>query len=68
MDRVLVTAEDLARIVRVQPSTILQWARGGTIPCVRINAKVLRFDPDAVVAALSERPVHRPIQAEGGAE
>ena len=51
----LLTAEELAERLRVQPATIRVWAREGRIPRLRISAKVIRFDPIAVVEVLRQR-------------
>jgi len=48
----LVTAEELATELGLRPATVKQWARMGFIPCLKLTAKVLRFDPDEVEAAL----------------
>jgi predicted site-specific integrase-resolvase len=39
----------------VEPRTVNLWARRGWIPAVRITAKVVRFEWQAVLAALRER-------------
>ncbi len=59
MDRVteLLTARELAKRLRVSPETVRAWARRGSIPAVRLSRKVIRFDADAVIAALSATPV-----------
>ena len=42
----------LGRRIGVSPETIRSWAREGRIPCIRITPKVIRFDWEAVLAAL----------------
>ena len=54
VDKKLETAEELAQRLHLKPSTIRKWSRQGKIPAVRISPKVVRFDPIAVLAALSE--------------
>ena len=44
----LLTAEDVARILRVTPSAVFKWARRGALPSYRIHEKCLRFKPDDV--------------------
>ncbi len=51
----LVTAGEMADRLRVRPLTLQKWARDGRIPAVRITPKVIRFDPEAVIAALEKR-------------
>ncbi len=51
----LLTAHELAERLRVSPETIRGWARHGLIPTLRLSPKVIRFDPQAVVAALTKR-------------
>ena len=53
------TAEELAERVGVRARTVRLWAREDIIPAVRINPKILRFDPAAVQRALSERTGER---------
>ena len=48
------TAEEMAERLQVKPSTIRKWSRQRKIPAVRISPKVVRFDPVAVMAALSD--------------
>ena len=51
----LLTSEELAERLRVQPSTILQWGREGLIPVIKIGGKILRYDLADVITALKER-------------
>jgi hypothetical protein len=48
----LVAAPVIARRISATPRYILQLAAAGRIPCVRIGAKCVRFEPQAVAAAL----------------
>jgi predicted site-specific integrase-resolvase len=48
----LLTADELAGRLRVQPTTVRVWSRQGKIPTVRLSAKVVRFDWDAVLKSL----------------
>ena len=54
MSRKLLTAEQLAKELRVSVETIDGWGRSGKIPRIRISHKIIRFDRDAVIAALSQ--------------
>jgi len=50
-----VTAEELARQLRLRPSTVKRWAQAGIIPVLRLTAKVVRFDPEQVDRVLREQ-------------
>lgn len=52
----LVTARELAKRLRVSPETVRAWARRGCIPTLRLSPKVIRYNPEAVMAALSTTP------------
>lgn len=58
MDRApeLLTARELAKRLRVSPETVRAWARRGAIPALRLSPKVIRYDAQAVLAALSATP------------
>jgi len=46
------TTKETAARLRVSVATIRAWVREGVIPAARIRSNVLRFDPDAVDAAI----------------
>ena len=48
----LLTAEKMAEILNVRPSTVLFWARRNRIPAVRLSPKIVRFNKAAVLAAV----------------
>lgn len=48
----LLTYEELARRLKVRPSTVKAWAKARQIPAIRVGAKVIRFDYADVVTAL----------------
>jgi excisionase family DNA binding protein len=54
MSRKLLTAEQLAKELKVSVETIDGWGRSGKIPRIRISHKIIRFDRDAVLSALSQ--------------
>lgn len=54
----LVTAEELADAHQVPASWFMAAARSGEVPCVRHGAYV-RFDGEAVRAALADKPALR---------
>lgn len=49
----LATARELADLIGVSTWTIYSWANKGVIPCIRLSDRILRFNTDAVLAALS---------------
>lgn len=51
----LLTAAEVADLLRVSESTIKQWARAGVIPSVRCTPTTVRFDFSEVRAALKAR-------------
>jgi len=52
----LLTARELAKRLRVSPETVRAWARRGSIPTLRLSPKVIRYNAEAVLAALSATP------------
>jgi len=50
----LLTAEDVADLLRVGRSTVYEWARRGDLPCVVLRRgrgrAVRRWEPDAIDA------------------
>ena len=59
----LINAHDLARRLGVKTNTVHVWAKDGRIPCMRVGQKTIRFDADAVLAALAANGRRR---VEGG--
>jgi predicted site-specific integrase-resolvase len=57
MAKKLVTAEQLAKELSVGVDTIDNWGRAGRIPRIRISRKIVRYDRDAVLSALSQAGV-----------
>ena len=39
----LLTAEEVAHILKISPSAVFKWAKRGIIPSYRIHQKCLRF-------------------------
>lgn len=54
-ERELLTSDELSARLKVRPDTIREWSRNGLIPSVRITAKIVRFDYEAVVAKLKKQ-------------
>jgi excisionase family DNA binding protein len=50
----LLTAEEVARMLRVSTNTIRRWASLGVIPSVRLPTGVYRFRREAVQKLLEE--------------
>lgn len=48
----LLTRQELSKQLRIKPDTVSDWVRRGLIPVIRVNGRVLRFDPEAVHRAL----------------
>lgn len=48
----LLTAQELARVLKLNPQTLYRLARRGVLPAIRIGKKSLRFDPAQVRNAL----------------
>jgi excisionase family DNA binding protein len=48
----LSTAREIAEILGVSTWTVYDWSRSGRIPAIRATPRVVRFDVDAVLAAL----------------
>lgn len=58
MDEKLLTVQEVAEILRVQPSTIYKWASAEKIPCTRLGRKTLLFrheDVSAWIAAQTRK-------------
>jgi excisionase family DNA binding protein len=54
------TARQLAEVLQVSESTVRRLARDGRIPCVRLTARLLRFNLKAVYRALDGSDGSRP--------
>jgi len=52
----LLTADEVAERLSVDPSTVRAWARAGDLPAYRLG-RVLRFDPELVDRWLSGQMV-----------
>jgi excisionase family DNA binding protein len=52
MDRRFLTPGELASLLQLRPSTIKTWAREGRIPSLRFSKGFVRFELEAVTAAL----------------
>lgn len=43
MEDGLITARDVAAVMKVRPRTVGVWTARGLIPCVRLGPKVIRY-------------------------
>jgi excisionase family DNA binding protein len=50
MGESLLTAEEVARLLRVTTRTVQKWAASGELPAVLLGKKLWRFDRAAVKA------------------
>lgn len=50
-----VSAAEVGDTLDVNIRTVLNWARNGVIPCLRLSSRVIRFDMAEVEAALREK-------------
>jgi excisionase family DNA binding protein len=48
----LSTAREIAELLGVSTWTVYGWARDRRIPTIRATPRIVRFDADAVIAAL----------------
>ncbi len=39
----LLTVEDAAALLGVKPSTVYEWVRAGSLPCLRLGPRAIRF-------------------------
>ena len=62
-EAILLTPQELAERLRVTPSTITSWRRRGTIPFIKVNSTVYRFDYAEVVSTLRTRTRHQEARA-----
>lgn len=51
----LLTTEELADWLQIQPRTVQEWTKRGMIPALRMSHKVVRYDPEAVLEAVRDR-------------
>jgi excisionase family DNA binding protein len=61
-DAELLTVNQLAERLHVRPRTVQTWVRQGRLPAIKPSAKVVRFDWQAVLAALHELAKRREVK------
>ena len=50
----LQTASELAPSLKISERTLRRWAQQNIVPAIRVTRRTLRFDPQAVEAALRQ--------------
>jgi len=58
MSRELFTAREIGPLLRLKPETVRKYARDRIIPSIRLNKKVVRFQLESVLEALTRRAGH----------
>ncbi|HWK28929.1 MAG TPA: helix-turn-helix domain-containing protein [Solirubrobacter sp.] len=51
----LLTADEVADLLAIKRKTVYNLAASGTIPCVRIGPRTVRFDPDRLAEWVREQ-------------
>lgn len=54
------TVDDVARFLGVSPKTVRKWQLGGALPFVKLGGKLVRFQPEAIRAWITERVAGSP--------
>jgi excisionase family DNA binding protein len=57
MDRRLLDIEQAAEVLGIHAATLYKWARAKRVPCIRMGARVIRFDPRALEKFLAQNTV-----------
>ncbi len=55
----LLTVQEMARALKMNPQTLYRLVRQGLVPAVRIGKKTLRFDPARIRATLEAKAPRR---------
>jgi predicted site-specific integrase-resolvase len=59
-DSTFATAKQVGHMLGVHPKTVLRWAAADTIPCIRMNKRVVRFHvPDVLRRLHVNSPAER---------
>lgn len=56
----LLTADEVADSLSVDPATVYRWVEAGRLPAFRLGPGAIRFDPDAVEAWVVGQTVGQP--------
>ena len=57
MERRLLDIEQAAEVLGIHAATLYKWARAKRVPCIRMGARVIRFDPRALEKFLAQNTV-----------
>lgn len=63
MDRRLLDIEQAAEVLGIHAATLYKWARAKRVPCIRMGARVIRFDQRALDKFLAQNTVEAQRQA-----
>lgn len=58
----LVRTREMAERLGIDWQTLLRWGREGKIPVVRLTARALFYDPEAVIGAIMARGLKAPVK------
>lgn len=53
----MLTTREIAEALNVCPATTRRWTKEGRIPSIVISPRVIRYNLETVLKALSEQPV-----------
>ena len=79
MSKTLITVAEAAELLGVKRQTIYLWVRQGLLPCYRVGKRLIKFDPDELLAcfkidqcvteppkvAIATRPLTEPFRVLG---
>jgi excisionase family DNA binding protein len=57
MDRRLLDIEQAAEVLGIHVATLYRWSRARRVPCIRMGARVIRFDPIVLEKFLRQNTV-----------
>jgi len=53
-DKLLINVHELSKWTGIPTGTLYHWVAEGRLPCVRLSARCLRFQPEAIAAWVAE--------------